>query len=78
MKIQKLYEEYKKLSAITNAIEENDPENDEAWDKAYKAEFAAHQKLVNELVATLNIDSATARKMIVDDKFEALMKMEIR
>lgn len=77
MKIQEMYREYKKLSKITEAIEENNPEDDEAWDKAYKAEFEAHMELVNELVKTLQISSATARKMIASEKFENIMNLAV-
>lgn len=69
MKIKKLYEEYKRLSKIT---EENE-NDDEAWDMAYQEEFKAFKNLENEIVKTLNIEAKTARAMINNKRFEELM-----
>lgn len=68
MKIKKLFEEYKKLSAITETIED-----DEAWDKAYREEFDAYTKLCEEVARLTGVDAPTSRAIVCNDKFESLI-----
>lgn len=75
MKLQDLYNEYKRLSQITDAIEIED--NKDAWLEAYENEWNAMGHVINEIKRLTKVDTPTARAMMCSEKFEQLMGMVI-
>lgn len=84
--IQAKYKEYKRLSDITDALDERASmfiEGDDIeccekeWDEAYVDEFEAYMDLVHTLQGELGIDFESAKEMIHTAEFEHLMSLRI-
>lgn len=83
MRIQDLFNNYKKLSQECTEIESKmlaDYTNEnleKEFDEAYQKEFAAWMELVKETQRLTGVDFTVAKAMVASDKFEELMKQKI-
>ena len=60
MKLKELFINFEKAEALTDSIDIDT--NEDAWDKAYKAEFEAFCELANEIMKIIKCDRNTANK----------------
>jgi hypothetical protein len=82
--LKKLLKELKRAEEISNAADatwDYDPENEaleEEFDRAYKAEWKAAEKLVDAIHQATEIDKPTVRMMLMHqrEKIEAIIAME--
>ena len=66
MKLKELFINFEKADALTDSIDIDT--NEDAWDKAYKAEFEAFCELANEIMNLIKCDRNTANAMIMKER----------